>query len=84
MLDCRFSINFARLRGPHNSFARCWRHDGKTFIARFQQILPTWFAWVYVLDTYETADGYYCRITAAAKEDNKVLTKQLRSGSVKK
>lgn len=63
VLKCRFPINFGRLKGPHNAFDHSWVNDGRRFFARFQQVFPTWYAWVYVLASPREAQQYRCEIT---------------------
>ena len=64
VLKCRFPVNFGRLKGPHNAWDHAWSFDGRRFFARFQQVFPTWFAWIYILGGDKDASDYKCRITA--------------------
>eukprot|EP00095_Tigriopus_kingsejongensis_P002222 maker-scaffold817_size93049-snap-gene-0.11 protein:Tk02222 transcript:maker-scaffold817_size93049-snap-gene-0.11-mRNA-1 annotation:"y3509_dicdi ame: full" len=72
-LTCRFPVNVGNHKGPHNSFDHSWIYDKLRFFARFQQVYPTWFAWVYVLGNEEVAKRYYCQITAVSAEETPLM-----------
>lgn len=42
------------------------------FFARFQQVFPTWYAWVYILGGYKEADDYTCEISAVSRRETQV------------
>ena len=71
-LKCRFPVNLNRLKGPHNSHDHSWIFDGHRFFARFQQIYPIWYAWIYVLGNEEDAQKYSSEITIVCANDNDV------------
>ena len=74
VLKCRFPINFGRLKGPHNAQDHSWTYDGHRFFARFQQVFPTWYSWVYILASPDVAQEYRCEITVISSEKDCRLT----------
>ena len=48
-------------------------------ISCLKEVYPTWYAWIYVLATPETAEEYVCEITAKSAEENQ----EVRSDAVK-
>ena len=59
---------------------RDWRLVAvKLTISCLKEVYPTWYAWIYVLATPETAEEYVCEITAKSAEENR----EVRSDAIK-
>ncbi|TRY78222.1 hypothetical protein TCAL_15317 [Tigriopus californicus] len=77
-LSCRFPINVGNPKGPHNSFDHSWLYDGQRFFARFQQVYPVWYSWVYVIGDSEIAQRYSCQIVAISAQEKPTMRLRTR------